>query len=179
MTTWLPAGLALSRMRPYSIAVCIVRTNAGAIGVAKSDPYLSTATPIAALQASPLASEDLRSVLQGLPIGAFVLGLPVCGTEGFAAERRALAQSVLHTNGASTTAACCMWDRRLAAGTVLDKCATSVLWEAVDHRLADAAIAADRFEDGLPCPLPPELDAAIALQDCLDEEMGGWPNTFG
>ena len=163
-------------MRPYSLAVCVVRTSTGAIGVAKSDPYLSTATPIAAL-ALPLASEDLHSVLQGLPIGVLVLGLPVCGTEGYAAGRRALAESVLHTSGASTTAVCCMWDRRLAAATVLDKCAASDLWEAVGNGLAEAS--ADGVEGGLPRPLPPELDAAIALQDCLDEEMGGWPNTFG
>ena len=108
-----------------------------------------------------------------------MLGLPVLGTEGFATGRRALAESVMDTHD-SARAVCCMWDRRLHAATVRDKCTTSDLWEAVGSGLTDAAAtAADLCEGGLPRPLPPELDAAIALQDCLDEEMGGWPNTFG
>ena len=62
MARWLPAGLALSRMRPYSVAVCIVRNRSG-LSFASSDPYLSTATPLAAVPAA-LPPEELRYVLR-------------------------------------------------------------------------------------------------------------------
>ena len=102
-----------------------------------------------------------------------MLGLPVQGQEAFAAGRAALAESVLHMNanggGTAATVYCALWDRRLAAAEVREKC-ESDLWEAV-RRGFDVTDTSSAH--------PPQLDAAVALQDCLDKEMGGWPNTFG
>lgn len=120
--------------------------------------------------------------VQDLSIGLLVFGLPsgdLAPSEDFAVGRRTLAESVLRMHGGSiASAVCCTWDRRLSTAAIHEKCATLDLWEPVCDGLA-AAGAMSAFEGGAARLVPPQLDAAIALQDCLDEEMGGWANTFG
>ena len=52
-------------MKPYSVAVCFVK-NASGIGFATSDPYLSSATPIAAFstEVDMAPAQQLRDMLQ-------------------------------------------------------------------------------------------------------------------
>mmetsp|Transcript_24971 Transcript_24971/g.67000 ORF Transcript_24971/g.67000 Transcript_24971/m.67000 type:complete len:91 (+) Transcript_24971:313-585(+) len=65
----------------------------------------------------------------------------------------------------------CVWSRRLTEAEVDTNCADNPLWEAIDSaRLAERARGTETSA---------AVMAAITLQDLLDEEMGGWPNTFG
>ena len=173
-------------MRPYSVALCLVRTSRG-IGIAHSDPYLSTATPLATSPADATAA-DLRSLLEGLPVGVVVLGLPTCGhpsrtqSRDEEEDRRVALAEHLHAGGLlPSSTAFSMWDRRLTAEEIRHHCSTSDLWESISSalRASDALPDAKGACPSETAPLLPELEAAIALQDLLDEEMGGWPNTFG
>jgi uncharacterized alpha-E superfamily protein len=67
----------------------------------------------------------------------------------------------------------CVWDRQLTAREVRQKCASEELWEAIAEQWPS------EWSRRRANAVEPSLLAAVALQDLLDEEMGGWPNTFG
>ena len=78
------AGRMLASLPPYSEVICVVshrsrRGGAPVVGLARSDPYLSTATPLGQVSGSTPGrlSRALRRALSFQPVGALVLGLPL------------------------------------------------------------------------------------------------------
>ena len=198
MCLWLQPGVALRKMRPYSVALCALwssRHSTGSapttelIGYAHSDPYLSTATPLATtnLDAPPV---DMQKLLEEIPpVGLIVLcSIPALDATSSCIQsisaRQSLGDSILQSGAlAERGLRCCWWDCDLGADDVLHHCLTSDLWETIRSELfLDRANGGDDHDPmRMPLPLPPAPHhaAAIALQHLLDEEMGGWPNTFG
>ena len=168
-------SLLLSQMTPYSVAVGFVRSG-GRLGIAYSDPYLSCATPLASLptRAKPW---DVAAALQGIPVGVLVLGLPIRGGQNGSRDDVAALQSMathLHRQTGSPLGAVqqCVWRRRMSASEVRSQCTDNALWQEIASAVGD-----DCRRGG--AGVAPAAMAAISLQDLLDEEMGGWPNTFG
>lgn len=176
----LPPGVALARMRPYSAALCIVRSRQR-IGFAHSDPYLSTATPIATanFDASP---SDLRHLLEDVSVGLIVLGSAPALDFSSYKEQLILPESVQAIS--SNSISCCEWECNLTLEEVRYHCSTSDHWENVSTALnGSGTMLAKELQERTNQPshtlLLPHHAAAIALQHLLDEEIGGWMNTFG
>lgn len=199
------AGRVLSAMRPYSEVVCCVHMGQGRYGLARSDPYLSCASvfgEMAAPGGPHLAATRLLRELtsERVPVGMLVLGLPmrcedVGGDDDFAAagqgaadlaaaaaaradsERgalaRALASAASSAGGGGRAVAAvplCAYDGRVTLAAARHEQQTNAQWESVGA-LDGGACSTQQLGAG--------VHAAVALQSLLDEEMGGWPNTFG
>ena len=176
----LPPGVALARMRPYSAALCIVRSRQR-IGFAHSDPYLSTGHSIATanFDASP---SDLRHLLEDVSVGLIVLGSAPALDFSSYKEQLILPESVQAIS--SNSISCCEWE----CNSRSQKVKISLL----DLRPL-GKMSAQHSTDPEPCLQKsckkgptnqvtrcslPHHAAAIALQHLLDEEIGGWMNTF-
>ena len=178
-----PLSRALQTMPPYSVALCAVRRGSS-LGFAASDPYLSCASPLTVL---PVLGggldvhEALRTAVgmleeeRSLKAGVLVLAPPMLlrddGADSEAeAARRARDNLVHDTISVSPSRndyhAVCVREELLSLETARRQLSGPLadLWEQVGE-LSSAAAA--------------DVHAAAVLQDVLDEEMGGWPNTFG
>ena len=156
-------GGLLSSMPPYSEVVCFVSTGLRRVGLARSDPYLSRAIAMDAVRLTPLA---LRGALATCSVGLVVLALPLRGRHAVPRHvhrlRRALSRTLARAPGGRPHVAVA-WDRRLTLADARRESVRNDLWEI----------------DGLDgARVRPSVQAAVALQDLLDEEMGGWPNTY-
>ena len=167
-------SLLLSKLTPYTVAIGLVRSGRR-IGIAYSDPYLSCATPLASLPARATPWE-VAAVLQGIPVGVVVLGLPPSRSRASSDDAGALRSMAMHLQrqaGSPLVAVQqCVWRRQVSADEVRAQCADNALWQEI------ASAVAERPRGGGGAAAPAVL-AAISLQDLLDEEMGGWPNMFG
>ena len=158
------AGRVLAAMRPYTEVLCLVRTSRSCVGLAKSDPYLSSAESLGEVDAlRPLA---LREAIEGFRVGLVVLGLPLLGNGHSQTRfhRRHLAQVLARHKAWRPGVRYLAWDSQLSPDSALRECLTNMQWSAVG-----------RLDEK---PLSAGTQAAVALQNLLDEEMGGWPNTF-
>jgi hypothetical protein len=174
MLPWLQPSVALARMKPYTVALCVLRSRRG-YGLASSDPYQSAATPLATLPEldTPM---DIRSMLDGISVGLLV----ICSfSHQLLSERQSIAESILQ-NGAFKSEGLCLtsWECSLTQEDILHHCATNDLWENISVDLESEAVPPSP-DQSMPMPLRPHQEAAIALQHLLDEEIGGWANTFG
>ena len=157
------AGLVLASLRPYALVASVCRVGRWH-GLAVSDPYLSCATPLAAVPVSG-GVLALQSALRRLPIGALLLGLPL--------RQRGRANGAPRSLGIRLSQGACVIGRlpRLhgappSLAEARAKQRDDPLWGEVGLPLDGARIS-------------PAVHAAACLQTVLDEEMGGWPNTFG
>ena len=170
------ASRIISEMRPYSEAVCIVMRSQK-IGIARSDPYLSSASALSDIDVRRgRIGAKLQHALKDIPVGALFFGLPM---QGFGSDdhhgqlirqRRTIARVVskLHKLGTTRTwlIPYCLRDRRVSILEARKEQRENEQWDAVG--LIGHAGSASA-----------SIHAAVALQDLLDEETGGWPNTFG
>ena len=143
-------------LRPYTVVVSVCRVGRS-IGVAKSDPYLSAATAVG----SATRRSELRHLLADIPVGAIVIAQPMHGCRAFA--HRPLAQSLARINRDCRFVA---WDARATLADARREAADNDQW--VETGVSEVRRRA-----------APHVHAAVALQAALDQEMGGWPNTFG
>ena len=188
----LQPGVALARMRPYTAALCIVRRH-DRIGFAYSDPYLSSATPLATADARGCASKsELQNLLEEMPpVGLLVLGSAPALDPSSHESRSLLPESIEAMGGALTLTgmSCCEWECDLTLDELKHHCATSDHWEQIDTELRESGATPSERDKPVQqgtnkqtCTtrlLLPHQTASIALQHLLDEEMGGWMNTFG
>lgn len=183
-------------MRPYTEVVAAVCLGRGRVGLARSDPYLSCATQIAELPTTSLraSAHALRRALTDVPIGLVLVGLPMRRRAGYAyaatdadhrRHRRSLARLLLRAvPSLARRAKLCGWDTRMALSEARHEQLTNEQWEGIGGLDAGAPWSA-RVPRGRPvsaaCPwrVCAGAHAAVSLQSLLDEEMGGWPNTFG
>ena len=102
------------------------------IGFAHSDPYLSTATPIATanFDASP---SDLRHLLEDVSVGLIVLGSAPALDFSSYKEQLILPESVQAIS--SNSISCCEWECNLTLEEVRYHCSTSDHWENVSTAL--------------------------------------------
>ena len=149
-------GHILATLRPYTVIVSVCRVGRS-IGIAKSDPYLSAATAVG----SATRWSELRRLLADIPVGAIVVAQPLHGCRAFA--HRPLAQSLARTNRDCRFVA---WDARTTLADARREAADNDQW--VETGVSEVRRRA-----------APHVHAAVALQAALDQEMGGWPNTFG
>lgn len=166
-------------MRPYSLIASVCRVGR-TVGVAISDPYLSCAAPLCAVQsAQPLAVQE---ALRRKPIGALLLALPLEHHHRPRSRQRRLAallRRALGTRLSTSAVAIGRLPMIRAAPTALAEVFGKArdapeLWSEVG--LPEAQPDASTRLSPM---LPPAVHAAATLQVVLDEEMGGWPNTFG
>lgn len=172
-----PPSSLLSRIPPYSLAISLVRCGPR-IGVAHSDPYLSCAQPLTSLP-SHITPWELASVLRGLRLGLLVFALPLrerpntpsTSTRHAIADMHEMASRLHRMRGTPVhSVPQCVWARRCTPRVVQEQCSNNALWQEIES-------ARPKHQDFR--RMPPAVVAAIALQDLLDEEMCGWPNTFG
>ena len=135
----LQPGVALARMRPYTAALCIVRRH-DRIGFAYSDPYLSSATPLATADADASKSE-LQNLLEEMPpVGLLVLGSAPALDPSSHESRSLLPESIEAMGGALTLTgmSCCEWECDLTLDELKHHCATSDHWEQIDTELRES-----------------------------------------
>ena len=112
-----------------------------------------------------------RALSTGAPVGLVVLALPLRGRQAVQQHvlrsRRLLSRALLRVGSAawSPRVRLVTWDKRLTLEGARRERLQNDQWEAVDGLFGSRV-----------CP---STHAAVALQDLLDAEMGGWPNTFG
>lgn len=195
------AGRVLSSMRAYRDVVCCVclgerRRSSVTIGIARSDSYLSSATAFSTIRVGTANSGRLGSALRrelaDVPVGALLLALPLRGVNSPRRERQrrvvARALSALGPGVGSRARALgwrvpkVAWNERTSSLVAWHSQRTNPQWEGVGS-LAGARPWAASDAPGFtakgasgPCA---SVHAAVALQGLLDQEMGGWPNTFG
>ena len=169
------AGRVLAGMRPYSLVVSVCRVGRS-VGVAISDPYLSCAAPLCTVpSARPLA---LQEALRSRPIGALLLGLPLEHRHRPHGRQRRLAALLRRTLGMRLSLSAVAVGRLptiRAAPTAL----AEVFGKAHDAPELWSEVGLPDKQPDASMRLSPAVHAAATLQAVLDEEMGGWPNTFG
>ena len=71
-------GRVLSTMQPYTDVICCVLPGARRLGLARSDPYLSTAHTLADVKGGTPRQlvTRMRDALAGVSVGALLLALP-------------------------------------------------------------------------------------------------------
>ena len=118
----------------------------------------------------------LQQALQDTPVGALLVAAPL-QRHSSATTRFPRATAALQRSLEARLARCSslgLLPRILGPPTTLAHARTQQLeepelWEAVGVPL----------QGGSSSKVPPAVQAAAALQSVLDEEMGGWRNTFG
>lgn len=161
------AGRLLSSMPPYTEVLCVASTGLHRVGLARSDPYLSKATTMA--PARPTALGLRRALYSGAQIGLVIVALPLRGRQSVQQlvlrSRRLLGRALSRAGFTRPQCRMMAWDRRLTLEAAQREQRRNELWQ-IDGLMHSRTIR-------------PSTHAAVALQDLLDEEMGGWPNTFG
>ena len=161
------AGRLLSSMPPYTEVLCVASTGLHRVGLARSDPYLSKATTMA--PARPTALGLRRALYSGAQIGLVIVALPLRGRQSVQQlvlrSRRLLGRALSRAGFTRPQCRMMAWDRRLTLDAAQREQRRNELWQ-IDGLMHSRTIR-------------PSTHAAVALQDLLDEEMGGWPNTFG
>ena len=192
------ATILLSAMRPYTEVVCCVRLDRRRIGLARSDPYLSCATAlpeISSMRGSLSALRAaLREALADVPVGLVLFGLPmrrgagggggVGGGGGGAAhrrQRRLLARALARAAPTLFARAGlgCAWDKQLSMREARREQRKSEQWDSIGCPDAGRPWAARGGGVRAERRVGAGVHAAVSLQTFLDEETGGWPNTFG
>jgi hypothetical protein len=155
--------------------VCVSPRNPPRFGVAVSDPYLSCAQP---LFLTNVAASALEELIAPNDIGGVALlepmlldsardsGQPCTSSAAvaaatFAATGSPLLDSLPHTH----------WPTSLTRRQAEDMAAENSLWADVGLLCDDPA--------AVNLEVDPGVQAAVMLQHLLDEECGGWANTFG
>lgn len=183
----LPPGQLLARMRPTTRLLGLVSASPPTVlspayfGVAISDEYLSFAQP---LQPAALDTSELVDLLAPHEIGGVALLEPLFGSRRPAGEAIISWQAALSAAGAASATGDIMlaladmphshWPARISPAEAQSMAQDSILWDEVG--LPEA------FGTGGTCNqqlLQPGIEAAAVLQHLLDEECGGWANTFG
>lgn len=161
------AGRLLASMPPYTEVLCVASTGLRRIGLARSDPYLSKATAMAPAQPSALGLR--RALSSGAQIGLVIVALPLRGRQSVQQlvlrSRRLLGRALSRAGFTRPQCRMMAWDRRLTLDAAQREQRRNELWQ-IDGLMHSRTIR-------------PSTHAAVALQDLLDDEMGGWPNTFG
>lgn len=222
----------LSSMPPYSEVVCCVCTTehrrrsalaAGSgrravrarprcrpvLGIARSDPYLCSASAAGELplrgttRASSLGYALRAALAREVPAaGAILLALPMQGRPSRTGRHewqrrrivRALQQQQPWCGGSGGgrrwrgRVPLIAWDARASLIEASLELRTNILWQGVGSLhararpwVAKAIPTSGRLAIGSTRANAPTVDvqAAVALQCLLDAETGGWPNTFG
>ena len=145
----------------------VASTGLHRVGLARSDPYLSKATTMA--PARPTALGLRRALYSGAQIGLVIVALPLRGRQSVQQlvlrSRRLLGRALSRAGFTRPQCRMMAWDRRLTLEAAQREQRRNELWQ-IDGLMHSRTIR-------------PSTHAAVALQDLLDEEMGGWPNTFG
>ena len=176
------ASSVLSTLRPYTEVLCCVRVGRR-LGLARTDPYLSCAEAIG--EGLPLAraqlSSTLRAALAQLPLGAVALALPLRRTGGpgrprlATARRRRLVRAITDAAPALRRLRPLAIDQRLDLVTAAQQQRSNVQWQATGPITQPQH--AYRSVWGRRARPTASVHAAVALQNLLDEHMGGWPNS--
>ncbi len=190
-------SLLVRRLTPYKTIACIVptstnysqskssthtttykttptsRTTTSKLpGVAASDPYLSVANPLRTTHTPRVTNHELSRLLHDAKVGLLLVAQPLGrrnerATPGDRRRRDALAGALRRQLGSAVAVG--VVDSSLTRAEVLSKERENPwMWEAV------GISTVPRY---LPPPL--HIQAAAQLQVVLEEESGGWPNTFG
>ena len=169
----LSAEQLVARLPVYRSLVGLVAVSESLYGVAHSDPYLSCARP--APSVASLAS--VAALVAKLNCGALVVGLPFAAAGVEHAQRnaqrqqRALAALLRDPALARSGLLACAFvpAKQHTAACVAQLHRDSLLWEGTGlEELGTQGEAHDA-----------SVMAAISLQLFLDEQCGGWANTFG
>ena len=148
-------------MPPYSAIACCVR-DGDSVGVALSDVYLSGVIDLQLVRCVNSA-RALVDALRADNVGALVLGLP-CAHDSMKETAQYQLANFLH-RGPSASMPCCFWCRR------------APLEDLVHLAVAEDWLANSRSRSTQPSHV--EVEAAMTLQEMLNEEVGAWRNTFG
>jgi hypothetical protein len=110
-----------------------------------------------------------RALSSGAQIGLVIVALPLRGRQSVQQlvlrSRRLLGRALSRAGFTRPQCRMMAWDRRLTLDAAQREQRRNELWQ-IDGLMHSRTIR-------------PSTHAAVALQDLLDEEMGGWPNTFG
>jgi RNase H-fold protein (predicted Holliday junction resolvase) len=134
------------------------------LGLSISDPYLSFASPL------PLVGLQLRKVLAEFDAEGVVIGLPLLPPDGPALGDEAVQlqrciDALEHDLSASySQLPASIFKERLTAVAAIAKYEQDPLWDetGIETDISDA-----------------DVQSAIMLQQFLDDNCGGWQNTFG
>lgn len=180
--SWIqPAASAshhLRNLRPYTLVLSIIRPTCRSrkIGIALSDPYLSCVE--SSRQLNSVRMLRIGRFIDASRIGLVVFGLPLrfrnSTLKHAAAARRMLARTIGRVRLGSSNCPAVCYDKRMTLREAQREERANSQWSAL-RELRGAATGTQHYERGVAL----SMHAAVALQNLLDDEYGGWPNTFG
>jgi RNase H-fold protein (predicted Holliday junction resolvase) len=167
----MPSAILLGQLTPTRRLIGAVACELGGtrfLGLSISDPYLSFASPLADFtdrgQLCELLSEhDAEGIIIGLPL--LPVGKPT--TDSAALFQSCVdALEVINRPPIESELPISIFEERLTYGAAMQCFEQDPLWD-------QTGMEADAND------ISPGVQSAIMLQQFLDENCGGWQNTFG